>query len=282
MLSNKSYRKSLTLLIGLFVSSSFLIAQTEIGLQLYTFRNQIPKDVPGMFEKISKMGIRELEGGSTYGLSVDSFKTLLKKNNLKIVSVGAAFKDLDSNVQAVIAQAKTFNAGYVTCTWIPHEKDFTIDHAKKAVEVFNRAGKVLKENGIALVYHPHGYEFGAYEGGTLFDYMAKNMNPADANFEMDVFWIKHPGQDPVALLKKYPKRFPLMHLKDRKPGTPGNQEGRADVESNVVLGSGDVGIADIMREAPRAGVKHYFIEDESSRSEQQVPESLAFLKTLRK
>ena len=282
MFPNKFYCKRLTLLIGLFVSSSFLFAQTEIGLQLYTFRNQIPKDIPGMFEKISKMGIRELEGGGTYGLSVDSFKTLLKKNNLKIISVGAAFKDLDSNVQAVITQAKTFNAGYVTCTWIPHEKGFTIDHAKKAVEVFNRAGKLLKENGISLVYHPHGYEFGSYEGGTLFDYMAKNMNPADANFEMDVFWIKHPGQDPVALLKKYPKRFPLMHLKDRKPGTPGNQEGRADVESNVVLGSGDVGIADIMREAPRAGVKHYFIEDESSRSEQQVPESLAFLKTLRK
>jgi len=235
-----------------------------------------------MLEKISKMGIRELEGGGTYGLPVDSFKALLKKNNLKIVSVGAGFKDLDSNVQAVISNAKTFNADYVTCTWIPHEKDFTIDHAKKAVEVFNRAGKLLKENGISLVYHPHGYEFGSYEGGTLFDYMAKNMNPANANFEMDVFWIKHPGQDPVALLKKYPKRFPLMHLKDRKPGTPGNQEGRADVESNVVLGSGDVGIADIMREAPTAGVKHYFIEDESSRSEQQVPESLAFLKTLRK
>ena len=282
MFSNKFYHKRLTLLIGLLAGSSFLFAQTEIGLQLYTFRNQIAKDIPGMFEKISKMGIRELEGGGTYGLSVDSFKALLKKNNLKIVSVGAGFKDLDSNVQAVISNAKTFTAGYVTCTWIPHEKDFTIDHAKKAVEVFNRAGKLLKENGISLVYHPHGYEFGSYEGGTLFDYMAKNMNPADANFEMDVFWIKHPGQDPVALLKKYPKRFLLMHLKDRKPGTPGNQEGRADVESNVVLGSGDVGIADIMREAPRAGVKHYFIEDESSRSEQQVPESLTFLKTLRK
>lgn len=282
MFSTKFYQKRVMLLIGLLAGSCFLFAQTEIGLQLYTFRNQIPKDIPGMFEKISKMGIRELEGGGTYGLSVDSFKTLLKKNNLKIVSVGAGFKDLDSNVQAVISNAKTFNAGYVTCTWIPHEKDFTIDHAKKAVEVFNRAGKLLKENGIALVYHPHGYEFGSYEGGTVFDYMAKNMNPADANFEMDVFWIKHPGQDPVALLKKYPKRFLLMHLKDRKPGTPGNQEGRADVESNVVLGSGDVGIADIMREAPRAGVKHYFIEDESSRSEQQVPESLAFLKSLRK
>lgn len=278
----KNHRNTIVMLIALMMTSSFLTAQTEIGLQLYTFRNQIPKDIPGMLEKISKMGIRELEGGGTYGLPVDSFKTLLKKNNLRIVSIGAGFNELDSNVQTVIARAKTFNSEYVTCTWIPHAKDFTIDHAKKAVEVFNRAGRVLKENGISLVYHPHGYEFGSYEGGTLFDYMARNMNPAYANFEMDVFWIKHPGQDPVALLKKYPNRFLLMHLKDRKPGTPGNQDGKADVESNVVLGSGDIGIAAIMREAPGAGVKHYFIEDESSRSEQQVPESLAYLKSLRK
>ena len=227
------------------------------------------------------MGIRELEGGGTYGLPIDSFKMLLKKNNLVMVSIGSGFNELDSNTKAAVDRAKTFGAKFVTCTWIPHNKEFTIDHAKKAVEVFNRAGKALKDNGICLVYHPHGYEFRPYEGGTVFDYMAKTMNPEYANFEMDVFWIKHPGQDPVALLKKYPNRFPLMHLKDRKPGTPGNQDGRADVESNVVLGSGDVGIADIMREAPKSGVKHYFIEDESSRSEQQVPESLAFLKKLR-
>lgn len=199
-----------------------------------------------------------------------------------MVSVGSGFKELDTNALAAVDKAKTFGASYVTCTWIPHENEFTITHAKQAVEVFNKAGKLLKENGISLVYHPHGYEFGSYEGKTIFDYMVTNMNPAYANFEMDVFWIKHPGHDPVALLKKYPNRFLLMHLKDRKPGTQGNQQGKADVESNVVLGSGDVGIADIMREAPRAGVKHYFIEDESSRSEQQVPESLAYLKKLSK
>lgn len=271
-----------SILCGLVATSLLSFSQQEIGLQLYTFRNQIPKDVPGMLQKISSMGIRELEGGGTYGLPVDSFKTLLKKNNLRIVSVGAGFKDLDSTPAAVVERAKTFGAPFVTCTWIPHEKEFNIEHAKQAVEVFNKAGKLLKENGISLVYHPHGYEFGSYEGGTLFDYMVKNMNPEYANFEMDVFWVKHPGQDPVGLLKKYPNRFLLMHLKDRKPGTPGNQEGKADVESNVVLGAGDVGIAEIMRAAPQAGVKHYFIEDESSRSEEQVPQSLSFLKSLRK
>ena len=274
--------KSSSLLASKLLLCFFVFGQSEIGVQLYTFRNQIPKDVPGMLQKISNMGIRELEGGGTYGLSLDSFKTLLRKNNLVMVSIGSGFNELDSNAQAAVDRAKSFGASFVTCTWIPHDGEFTIERAKQAVDVFNRAGKLLRENGISLVYHPHGYEFGSYEGGTVFDYMAKNMNPEYANFEMDVFWVKHPGQDPVALLKKYPKRFLLMHLKDRKPGTPGNQQGKADVESNVVLGAGDVGIAEIMREAPRAGVKHYFIEDESSRSMEQVPQSLAFLKTLKK
>jgi sugar phosphate isomerase/epimerase len=98
---------------------------------------------------------------------------------------------------------------------------------------------------------------------------------------MDVFWVKHPGQDPAALLRKYPKRFPLLHLKDREHGTPGNQNGHADDETNVVLGKGDVGIAAVMRQAKKNRVKHYFIEDESTRSVQQIPLSIAYLKTLK-
>lgn len=92
---------------------------------------------------------------------------------------------------------------------------------------------------------------------------------------------KNPGQDPVALLKKYPSRFLLMHLKDRKRGTVGNQNGRADERTNVVLGQGDVGIAAIMKEAKKIGVKHYFIEDESPIAEEQIPKNLAYLRSLK-
>ena len=98
---------------------------------------------------------------------------------------------------------------------------------------------------------------------------------------MDVFWVKHPGQEPVALLNKYPKRFLLLHLKDRKPGTEGNQNGHAPDESNVVLGLGDVNIEGVMKAAKKNGVKHYFIEDESPVSEIQIPQSLAYLHELK-
>jgi len=256
-------------------------AQTTIGLQLYSFRNEFKTDVPGTLKKIGEMGIRQIEGGGTYGLSMDAFKQMLASNQLTMVSVGADFKQLDSNIQSVVTNAKAFGAKYVMCAWVPHKETFTLEDADKAITVFNKAGKVLKDNGITFCYHAHGYEFGAYNNGTMFDYMASKMDPAYANFEMDVFWVKQPGQDPVALLKKYPGRFPLMHLKDRKPGTPDSQDGRAPDETNVVLGAGDVGIADIMKVAKQYGVKYYFIEDESPHSMEQVPQSLAFLKGLK-
>ncbi len=261
----------------------FSLHAQDIGVQLYSFRNQFPKDVAGTLSRIRNMGITKLEGGSTYGLSVAEFKQLLDKNKLKVISIGANFDKLENDLYSVIGDAKTYGAKYVVCTWIPHKNnEFTIEDAKRGVEVFNKAGKILREKGLTLCYHPHGYEFRPYESGTLLDYLVTHMNPAYANFEMDVFWIKHPGQEPTELLKKYPGRFILMHLKDRKPGTPGNQNGQADVESNVVLGQGDVGIAEIMKIARKSGVKQFFIEDESSRSFEQVPLSLSYLKSLKK
>jgi sugar phosphate isomerase/epimerase len=274
-------KKVLILCAALFTSINFLIAQ-EIGLELYSLRNQFKNDVPGTLALMKKWNIKEIEGGGTYGLPMDEYKKLLAQNSLKMVSISADFDQLAKNPQPVIDEAKAFGAKYIVCFWIPHKEGvFTIDEAKKAVEVFNTAGKLIHESGLSLCYHPHGYEFRPYENGTLFDYMVKNTDPKYMNFEMDVFWVKHPGQDPVGLLKKYPNRFPLLHLKDRKPGTEGNQNGRADDETNVVLGQGDVGIADIMREAKKIGVKHYFIEDESPRSVEQIPQSLAYLHQLK-
>ncbi len=271
----------ITITAFLLVLSVCCVAQASIGVQLYTFRNQFTKDVPGTFQKIHEMGISQIEGGGTYGMPVNDFKALLAKNKLTTISIGADYKELEANAQAVADKAKEVGAKYVMCAWVPHDKDFTVADADKAIAVFNNAGKILKENGLVFCYHAHGYEFGPYNKGTLFDYMAAKMNPQYANFEMDVFWVKQPGQDPIALLKKYPNRFPLMHLKDRKPGTPGSMDGQASGETNVVLGTGDVGIAAIMKVAKQYGVKYFFIEDESSLCMEQVPKSLAFLKGLK-
>ena len=272
------------LLAGLLLAGFGASAQkaAPVGLELYSFRNQFAKDVPGTMAKVKQMGFREVEVAGTYGLSAADFRKLLDQNGLKAVSMGASFEDLDTNVPKVLAEAKALGAKYVVCFWIPHAGDtFTIQNADRAVDVFNTAGKLLAENGLALCYHTHGYEFQTYQDGTFFDYLVENFDPKSVNFEMDVFWVKAPGYNPVALLQKYPKRFPLMHLKDRKPGTPDSSNGKADEESNVTLGQGDIGIAAIMKQARKSGVKHYFIEDESSRSMEQMPQSLTFLSGLR-
>ena len=200
------------------------------------------------------------------------------------MAVGSGFEGLQNDIQSIIDNAKAFDAKYVICYWIPHDGDnFTYEDMKKGVEVFNAAGKTLKENGLTLSYHAHGYEFREYEGGkgTLFEYMMDNTNPEYVTYQMDVFWIKNPGQDPVALLKKYPNRWKSLHLKDRKHGTPNNLNGRQDPETNVVLGTGDVGIEAAMKTAVALGIKHFFIEDESSRALEQVPQSIEFLRSIK-
>ncbi len=266
----------LTYLLPLFLSCA---TAQDIGLQLYSLRDQIPGNVEATLKMVKSWGITNVEGGSTYGLSQVEYTALCKKLGLKTVSVGADFTELEKDPAAVAVKAKAFGAKYIMCAWIPHAGvQITLDETKKAMQVFENAGKILAASGLSLCYHMHGYEFDKYESGTLFDFMVTHTNPKYVNFEMDVFWVKHPGQDPVALLKKYPKRFLLMHLKDRKPGTPNSLDGHADVESNVVLGTGDVGIAEIMKNA--RGIKYFFIEDECSHAAEQIPQSLKYLKTI--
>ena len=280
---------TLKLFAALFFGASLLIqnlSAQEIGIQMGSMRKMYSEGMPAVLARLKELGITELEGGAGRGMDREEFKKMLKDYGLKMVASGAGFDRLENkdSLQKVIANAKDLGVQYIICYWIPHEGDnFTFADAKRGVEVFNAAGKTLKESGLTLSYHAHGYEFREYkEGkGTLFEYLMDNTNPDDVTFQMDVFWMKNPGQDPVALLKKYPNRWKSLHLKDRRIGTPNNLNGRQDKETNVVLGTGDVGIADIMKTAMALGIKHYFIEDESSRALEQVPLSVAFLKSLK-
>ncbi len=253
----------------------------DIGLQLYSLRKQIATDAPAAIAKVREMGFKQVELSGTYGLDFPVLIKLLGGNDLTVVSFGAEYEKLRDFPQAVADEARSYGAKYVVCFWIPHDGDsFTPGDADNAAEVLNNAGRVMAQNGLLLCYHPHGYEFQPYNDGTIFDYLVKRFDTRYVQFEMDVFWIKQAGQDPIALLKKHPSRWVLMHLKDRKPGTPNTSNGEADDDTNVVLGAGDVGIAEIMSEAKRLGIQYFFLEDESSRSEEQIPKSLDFLKSL--
>ncbi len=273
---------STTLLCCLF-SITTSIGQ-NIGIQMGSARAYMENGVEEGLIKLKEMGIKYIEGAGSRSMSNAEYKKLLDKHGFDVVAAGVNFdqiSDTDST-KALIQNLKFFDVEYAVCYWIPHNgDDFVFADMEKAVSVFNKAGKQFADAGISFVYHPHGYEFRPYNGpGTMFDYMMEKTDPKYVNFQIDVFWIRNPGQNPAALMRKYPTRFPLTHLKDRMIGSVDNPNGRQDKERNVVLGLGDVNIAEVMKASKEIGVKYHFIEDESSRAMVQVPQSLEYLRSL--
>jgi len=252
-----------------------------LGVQTYTFRRSIGTDPAKVLDTIKMLGFAEIEGGGGR-MSPQEFKKLCDERNISIPSTGANYEELVDKIDSVVWRAKILGAKYVMCAWIPHQNNvLTFENAKKAVEDFNKAGKILKENGLIFCYHAHGYEFQPYEDGTLLDYIFKNTNPEYVSFQMDIFWIQFGGGDPVALLKKYGNRWKMMHIKDMRKGTRKDLTGLTSVENDVALSTGELDLPAILKEAKRIGIKHYFIEDESSSYATQVPQSIAYLKSLK-
>ena len=254
-----------------------------VGVQAYTFRKHFPNNVIGTLDTIKMFGITELETGVPKGFTAEEFRKLCDERGISIPSTGSDFGQLEKNPQDIVKNAKILGAKYVMCAWIPHKKgNFNLDDAKKAVAVFNSAGKILKDSGLTFCYHDHGFEFQPYNKGTLFDYIVENTNPEYVSFEMDVLWTLHGGADPVALLKKYKSRWKLMHVKDLKKGVKGDFTGGTPAENDVVLGEGQADWKQILKVAKKIGIQHYFLEDESNLEMVNVPKSIAYLKGLKK
>jgi len=252
-----------------------------VGLQLYSLRDQFKKDVAGTLDQVRAFGITNVELAGTYGVATEKFKEQLDARGLKAVSAHFSYEQCRDHIEDVAREAKLLGLAYAGCAWIPHNDPFDEKTCREAAAVFNRAGEALAKHGIKFFYHTHGYEFLPYRDGTLFDLLMAETNPRYVLIEMDVFWIVHPGQDPVRLLEKYGKRFELMHVKDMKQGTPGGFTGHSDVTNNVVLGQGIIDWPAVFRAAKKAGVKWYFIEDESPTSVEQIPQSLRYLEKVK-
>lgn len=282
-MNSRSLLLSLTTILVLqtFSQEKKPLYTAAFGVQAYTFRKSFPNNVAATLDTIKWMGFTEIEGGGGR-IAPEEFKKLCEERGISIPSTGTSYEQLMKSPDSVALRAKALGSQYVMCAWIPHQNgQFNFDNAKKAVEDFNKAGKVLKENGITFCYHVHGYEFWPYEDGTLLDYIIKNTNPEYVSFQMDVLWVQFGGGDPVGLLKKYGKRWKLIHLKDLRKGTKKDLTGLTSGENDVPLGTGEIDIPGILREAKKIGIKHYFIEDESSNVNTQVPLSILYLKSLR-
>jgi len=255
-------------------------APNAAGLQLYSLRSQFKlRGVPWTLDRVKEFGIKEVELAGTYDLTAEQFKAELEQRGLKAVSSHFPYARYKNDLDNVVKEAKTLGLKYAGCAWIDHKDSFDEAECRDAIAVFNKAGEALAKEGITMFYHAHGFEFEPYGDGTLLDLFLRETKPEFVSMEMDVLWIIFPGQDPVKLLNQYSGRWKLMHLKDLKKGVAtGFLTGKTDVANDVTLGTGQMDWKAIFAAARKNGVAHYFIEDESPSSQEQIPNSLTFLR----
>jgi sugar phosphate isomerase/epimerase len=250
----------------------------QVGMELFTYRRELAKDLPGTLRMIREMGFRDIETANFYGRTAQEFRKILDETGLSCSSIITGYDRLKNNLDSVIADAKAVGAGYVLTAGIPRKGNLTLDDVRRTAADFNEWGEKLRLAGIRFGYHPHGFEFVPHKEGNLFDVLLAETRPDRVTYEMDVFWFLHGGADPVKYLERYPDRFQLVHLKDMAKGTQtGVLTGKAPYETSVALGTGMLDWPAIFRAADRAGIQRYYIEDESPDPLGQVPLTMKYL-----
>jgi sugar phosphate isomerase/epimerase len=257
-----------------------------LGVQLYSFRDAFRGgDVPGTLARVRALGFREVELAGTYGMSAQQLRRELDRAGLRATSMHAGYERLRDSLPAVLAEAKVLGAGWVGTAWIPHPAGpITEEIARRAAADFDRAGRAARAQGIGFFYHIHGYEFRAGPNGVVpMDVLVRETDPDAVKFELDTFWAAHPGADPAALLRRWPGRWKLMHLKDMKRGVAtGVHTGTANPDSTEVpVGSGQIDFRALLRAARDVGVERYYIEDETAAPFETVPRSVRWLEAAR-
>ena len=233
-----------------------------IGLQLYTVRDQLVKDVPGTIKQVAAIGYKEVEIYDLYGMSPGQFTKLLKDNGLTAVSGHYLLNVEETQWEKKVAEAKELGLKYMVHAILDPPERQSLDDYKRHVKLFNQIAARAGQAGIQFCYHNHDFEFQKFGGVTVFDYLLKNLDPHLVQFEMDCFWVTHAGQDPVALMKQHPGRFPLLHIKDLKAGIPPSTEFDARMGLFTEVGKGVIDWKRIFAAAPQGGMKHFFVEQD--------------------
>ncbi len=247
------------------------------GVVSFSFRHQFQEDVPGTLDLIKEMGITNIEFSSLFGYSAEEMRQMLDERDMICTSYGVGYDQLVEETGQIAEEALILGAEFVRVAWIPHDDPFDIEDTRRAIRDFTEAGRKLSEYGLRFAYHNHGYEFRPYQNNTYFDYLVQNTDSRYVNFEMDTFWVAHPGHDPVELLKKYPERFVLVHLKDLSQDAEHNYSGSAPSEYDVPLGTGQVDFESFIRAAQDSAIEYMYIEDETDEVVERVPKSREFL-----
>jgi sugar phosphate isomerase/epimerase len=247
-------------------------ADDEYGAQLYTVRAGIEADLDEALCRVAKIGYREVEFAGLFGRSPTEVRARLDAHGLRAIASHANWQQLRDTPQQAIDDAKVIGASYLVLAWLPPEERQTLAQWENWIARLNTAGKIAHDQGMELLYHAHDFEYQAIDGVRPIDLLFARLDPAYVNFEMDIYWTVKGGEDPRALLRRYPGRFPLAHIKDMHK----TNESMADV------GDGRIDFAGIFAAADPRDFKHKFVErDDGDNPFHSLARSLTYLKNLK-
>lgn len=258
----------------------------NIGLQLYTLRNELQKDTPGTIKAVAAAGYKQ---GEMFGFpNCDPVIAAAKDSGLELHSshfewdsVVNPKDDSYSDFQRILEKAKKVGLSDLVIPFLAEQNRKTIDDFKKVAAHANQAAVLAKKAGIQLSYHNHAFEFEPKEGGRRgIDVFMAEFGP-DMKFEVDIFWVKVGGVEPLDLMKKLSGRMSQIHLKDLKAGLTLPAFGSVPADAFKELGNGIIPMEPIMVAAKAAGVKLCHVEqDQSPDPIASIRQSIAYLKKL--
>jgi sugar phosphate isomerase/epimerase len=247
----------------------------RVGLQLYTVRDLMKKDFDSTIAKVAEIGYKEVEFAGYFGKSPQEVRKILDGNKLTSPSEHVPYDTIEKKWPETLEAAHTIGQKFIVCPWIDVTQRKEGDGWKHAAEAFNRAGEAAQKAGIQFAYHNHAFEFEPSDtlGGKMpYDFLLENTDPKLVKMEMDLCWITVGGQDPVKYFDRYPGRFPLVHVKDwTTKGPGGNDYGGATGASKkpghmTDVGQGEIDFKRIFAQSGKAGIQHYFVENDEPKS----------------
>ena len=242
----------------------------KIGLELYSVRHILEFDFEGILAKVAEIGYREVEFAGLFAHSPSDVRTMLDRHGLVAPSSHVDYKFLGAEWPKTLEDAHKLGQSYIVCPSIDEPLRSSIDAWKRVAQTFNRAGEESRKAGIQFAYHNHEFEFKALDGKIPYDIILRECDPSLVKMEMDLFWVVEGGAEPITYFDRYPGRFPLVHVKDRKK----NGE-------MVDVGAGVIDFKSIFAQAKKAGIEHYFVEhDEPKNPIASVTNSFEYLRVL--
>ena len=236
---------------------------TVIGVQLYTLRKVFAKDPLGELRKVEEIGYREVE---VVGDQMAITMTALKETKLKAVSVHLdteLFLRKQDKLGAALEDAKGRGFEYVVCPYIDPKDRGGEDVMKKLGATLNKAGEQCAKLGLTLCYHNHAFEFAPSGSGTLLETLMQVCDPKLVSLELDMMWAQVAGVNPVSVLEEFGSRVKLMHLKDVAQ-IPKRYNENIPGSAFKEVGHGTVKVDAVLAAAAKAGVQHYFVEQDET------------------